>query len=99
MKRKRDTKDTAIRSEEITQEGVTYTYELLKRESRETVSYGIPLYSISVKMTDQEGSETSATSKEVFADAGKAIDFFEKLVKNFATPIDLPYIIEDEVMR
>ena len=39
----------------------------------------------------------SSSVTHFFADAGKAILFYEKLVKNLATPIDLAYIIEDEI--
>ena len=66
-------------------------------ESVRTASYRIPLYSISVRMTDSRGNETSASSNDIFADAGKAIIFFDKLVTGLCTPIDLAYIVEDEI--
>ena len=86
-----------IRSEERSSEGIKYAYELSMCESKRTASFRIPLYSISVRMTDSRGNVTSASTSDLFADAGKAILFFNKLVSNLATPIDLAYIIEDEI--
>lgn len=99
MKRKEKTIDTTIRTERREEDGNGYKYELLMRESSRVASYGIPLYSISVEMTQSDGKITNAKTSDVFADAGKAIDFFEKLVNNLVTPIDLPYVVEDEFSR
>ena len=99
MRRKEKTVDTTIRAEERKKDGIGYRYELIMRESTKVVSYGIPLYTIFIKMTQENGETTSADTKEVFADPGKATVFFEKLVNNLATPIDLPYIVEDEFSR
>ena len=35
--------------------------------------------------------------RDAFADPGRAILFFEKLVRGLATPIDLPYVLEDSM--
>ena len=35
---------------------------------------------------------------EIFADIGKAITFFDEIVDNLVTPIDLPYILEDRIL-
>ncbi len=99
MRKKKKTVDTTIRTEERQKDGIGYRYELVMRESTKLVSYGIPLYTVLVKMTHENGETTCADAKELFADPGKAIVFFEKLVDNLATPIDLPYIIEDEFSR
>ena len=48
-------------------------------------------------MTDKTGREHSAEARDVFASEEKATAFFEKIVDNLATPINLPYIIEDEL--
>ena len=48
-------------------------------------------------ISDPEGDTTSAETRELFADIGKAVSFFDKLVRNLATPIDLAYIVEDEI--
>ena len=74
-----------------------YTYQLIMREDTRIASYKIPLYSVKVTMTDSLGNSTSASIKDAFADAGKAICFYEKIAKGLATPIDLRYIMEDEI--
>ena len=97
MRNQIKTNDTVIRREQRESDGNKYTYLLTMHESLSTVSYGIPLYSVNIEMIDSEGHETAATVGDVFADAGKAIVFFEKLVRNLATPIDLAYILEDSL--
>ncbi len=97
--RRDKTIDTLLRTEECENEGRYYRYELLMRESLRVASYGIPLYSITVTMRDRDGKTTRREVTEAFADAGQAISFFEKLVRNFATPIDLIYVAEDELAR
>lgn len=78
-------------------DGIVYTYTLTLHEDKRLSTIGIPLYSISVDMTVlATGRTTSATTKELFADEDKARAFFDKLVRNLATPIDLAYILEDE---
>lgn len=99
MGRKEKTVDTTIRTEVREQDGIDYKYELIVRESSRVASYRIPLYSVSVEMTRSGEPTTNARTSDIFADAGKAIVFFEKLVDNLATPIDLPYIVEDEMSR
>ena len=89
--------DTLIRKDERFDETNIYNYELYMCRGSGVASFRIPLYSIKVSMTDSSGNDTSATIKDVFADAGKAILFYEKIVKNLATPIDLAYILEDEI--
>ena len=48
-------------------------------------------------MTKHTGEKTEAVAKDVFADIGKAVVFFDKIVQNKATPLNLYYIIEDEI--
>ena len=96
MSRKVKTVKTTIRTEQREEDGNSYRYELYMNESTGVASYGLPLYSINVELIQKSGEITQAVAKEIFADVGKALCFFEKLVKNLATPIDLPYIIEDE---
>lgn len=90
-------KETVIRSEVRFCEGMDYLYELVMCESRRLASFRIPLYSIRVTMSGEDMPKSTATTSEVFSDPGKAIDFFEKAVDNLATPIDLGYILEDEI--
>lgn len=95
--RKQKMRDTIIRQDFREDSENSYSYQLIMREDTRTASYKIPLYSIRVNMTDSNGESSSADVKDLFADAGKAIKFYEKLVRYLATPIDLRYIVEDEM--
>ena len=99
MRHKEKTLETNIREETRMQDGIIYTYTLLMSESKSFSSYRIPLYSIKVEMIQSDGTVTQSESNKIFADLGIATDFFEKMVKNLATPIDLPYVIEDEFYK
>ena len=78
-------------------DGNYYSYELLMREGDTVSDYRIPLYSIRVDMTDTHGYRREANARDAFSNADKAIEFFDKIVRNLATPIDLAYILEDEM--
>ena len=91
-------KNTLIRREFVENEDVLYKYELLMNE-RQRGTNCARLYFISVEMTLVDGSVTYSETGEIFADVGKAIAFFDRMVKNLATPIDLPYVLEDEIRR
>ena len=97
MRQKEKTTDTVIRFDNKCDGQFNYRYELIMKEGDGVATWRIPLYSIRVHMTDQSGHSTSSDIKDVFADVGKAIIFYEKLVRNLATPIDLAYILEDEI--
>ena len=86
-----------IRREERTDDKNRYLYELTMRKGNTVACWRMPLYSIRVNMTDAFGNEGVADATDAFANEDKALDFFEKLVRNLATPIDLPYILEDEM--
>lgn len=75
------------------------TYNLLMKESKRVASYGIPLYSVSVELCDEFGNITTAVTKDIFSDVGKAMVFFENVVKSRATPRELPYIAEDALVH
>ena len=90
-------KDTVIKREFREADGAKYCYTLIMTESNKVASYRIPLYSIEIEMTDADGNVTNARTKEIFADVGKAISFFRKLSENLATPLNLLYILEDEM--
>ncbi len=90
---------SVIRNEERKTEDAIYEYTLTVSESKRVSTFRLPLYSIRIKMIKSDGSITEATSGEAFADFGKAVVFFERLVENLATPLNLPYIIEDEVLN
>ncbi len=86
-----------VRREEITDEGNRYSYELTVREGNTTADWRLPLYSIKIRMTDINGKNFEASAKDVFANESCAMEFFEKILRNLATPIDLAYIVEDEL--
>ena len=94
--RGKDITEIVIRRDEICEGESSYLYQLSVRENKLTASYGIPLYSVSVSMTDPDGEYTEASATDAFADAGLALVFYEKVVNYLATPIDLLYILEDE---
>jgi len=90
-------KETVIRHETRNIDGIMYSYSLVMNESNKVASYKLPLYSVHIEMTDNDGNTTKAETSDIFADVGKAIVFFKKMVENLATPLNLPYIIEDEM--
>ncbi len=91
-------KETLIRTESREKDGINYKYALSLKEHKRTDCYGIPLYSISVEMTKRDsGLTTHSEAQDLFSDEKKAISFFEKIVDNLATPIDLAYVVEDEL--
>ncbi len=96
MKTKKLT-ETTVREVEVTRDGILYRYTLLKRESARVASYRLPLYSVKIEMESANGEISTSRSSDIFADSGKALAFFNMLAENLATPIDLPYIIEDEL--
>ena len=73
-----------------------YTYSLRMTEGRARGGFRIPTYTVEVKMIDEDGDESFASTDEVFFDAGEALLFYEKVVRNLATPINLAYVLEDE---
>ena len=90
-------KESVIRQQCIENEGAEYRYMLIVKESESVTSYRMPLYSIQIEMVDNLGGHTEARASDIFSDVGKAIVFYDRMVRNLATPIDLPYIIEDEI--
>ena len=94
MKKHEKSKLTVLRREHVENDGLTYKYELQLKERIRGNAPGA-VYIISVEMTLDDGSTTYAETGEIFFDVGKAIAFFDRMVKNLATPIDLPYVVED----
>ena len=88
-----------ITREERREGGLHYTYELIRSEGKRTADWGLSLYSIRISMTDNGGNKTQKEVKDIFSDEGRAHKFFEKLVRNLATPIDLGYVVEDELIN
>ncbi len=93
------TKETLIRREIRNDGNHTYTYDLITKESNKQSSYRISLYSIRITLTDSEGINTEAEITDAFADFGRAVLFYDKLVRNLCTPINLCYILEDEMAK
>lgn len=93
---KQNVLDNVIIREERQSDGFTYTYELILREGIRTHDWRLPLYSIKITMTDSEGKQSYREATNIFNDREKAKEFFDKLVRNLATPIDLGYVVEDE---
>ena len=98
MRKRSAGKAREVRSTEVTSEGASYKYTLWVRESDRVASFRLPLYSISIDMRTSDGKETAARTGDVFSDLGKATVFYERLVENLATPINLAYVLEDEIM-
>jgi hypothetical protein len=94
--RNKECNTQVIKEEHRTSEGYEYSYLLTERSSRRISSYRLPLYSIRIRMKGEDVSSEKEV-KDAFSDLGKAVTFFDELVDNLATPIDLPYILEDMV--
>ena len=85
-----------IKEQTRRKDGYEYHYSLTKRQSRAVSSFSLPLYSIKITMRGED-AYTENEAKDIFSDIGKALTFFGTLVENLATPIDLPYILEDGI--
>ena len=86
-----------VEKEERCMDDFKYTYELILREGRRVADFRLPLYSIRVSMTDPKGNSSEKEVNDLFTNPDRAVEFFNKLVRNLATPIDLGYVVEDEV--
>ena len=93
---KRKLRERTVRIERAEVEGCFYKYRLSVKYGRGELGCRTPLYSISVELIDEVGKKTSASLRETFSDLDSANCFFNKLFENLATPIDLPYVFEDE---
>ena len=86
-----------IREEKRQSDGYIYSYMLIERRGRRMADFGMRLYSIAVSMTDENGITKNEEARDVFSSKRKALEFFDKIVRNLATPIDLKYVVEDEI--
>lgn len=89
--------DRVISKEEREASGYRYSYELTERKGDSTADFGVRLYSIKVNMIDESGKTRYSEARDVFSSKEKALAFFDMIVKHLATPIDLKYIVEDEL--
>ena len=90
-------KSYIIRSEESIDGSAKYVYRLIGSEAEISSTVKVMLYSIEVEM-NRNGSITSYKSGNLFLNKDKAERFFVKLIKNLATPANLPYLIEDSLV-
>ena len=97
MLRKDKLATAIVKCDTVKTGSAVYKYTLYASESQNVVSYRMPLYSISIEMTDENGKATKSKIENVFCDIGKAIVFYEHLKENLATPLNLPYILEDKI--
>lgn len=95
MALKEKTKEEIVREVSVCHGENRYTYLLIKRESELVSSFRLPLYSIRIELTDASGETSHCEVSNVFANETKALNFFCGLVDNLATPMNLPYVIED----
>ncbi len=95
MSIKEKTKEEVIRRESVSDGENQYTYLLIKRESELVCSFRLSLYSIRVELIRSSGEESHCEISNVFASEAKAERFFDCLVINRATPMNLPYAFED----
>ncbi len=93
------TKETLIRRETRHDGEYTYSYDLIMSESDRQASFRINLYTIRITLGDNNGDCTDAEVRDAFADFGRAVLFYEKLVRNLCTPLNLRYILEDEIAK
>ena len=73
------------------------TYIMSKNISTAIASFKITLYSIKIEMKNSDGNFSFYELNNVFANEVKARCFFDKLVSNLATPINLPFVFDDEM--
>ena len=90
-------KNMLVRSERRNEDGNEYEYTLTVSESDKTASFRLPLYSIRVAMTTADGQRREAELNDAFRSPRTAFTFFNRIVDNLATPIDLPFVYEDEM--
>lgn len=87
---------TTVREEVRYANGMEYRYALSARRSEMTASFGLTLYSIKVELIDKRGVHSEASLIDAFRSPEAAFRFFERIINNLATPIDLPFVFEDE---
>ena len=88
---------SCVRCEHRNADGIEYEYILSVRESERLASFRLPLYSVRVVMTDANGERRDAELTDAFLSPTAAFSFFNRIVDNLATPIDLPFVFEDEM--
>jgi hypothetical protein len=95
MVTKEKIKEEIVRRECVSDAENQYTYLLIKREGEFVCNFKLPLYSIRVELIKASGEASHCEISNVFASETKARRFFDDLIKNQATPMNLPYVMED----
>ena len=96
MTKRRKTTEKIIKSSVKECGSTKYSYNLTVSESEHVASYGIPLYSVKIEEYDEGGLVNGAVVKEMFVDPGRALAFYDNLVRRLAGPVDLSYILEED---
>ena len=86
--------ETVIRSEKVLDRGNLYCYTLTESDS----ANGTMLYSLRISLRMKNGEFSENTARDIFTEKSAAMHFFDKMLKNLATPLNLPYVIEDELL-
>ena len=85
-----------IKRLETERDGIKYCYALYEFSGEKVASFKITLYEIKVEIETHDRKESYKTGG-LFVSLKKAVEFFEYLTSNLATPKNLPYIVEDSV--
>ena len=87
--------ETVIRNETVLESGNLYCYTLIESEG----ANGTMLYSLKITLSMKDGEFSENTAKNIFTEKNAAMLFFDKMLKNLATPLNLPYVVEDELLN
>ena len=79
----------ALRETTLTKDGYTYRYRLTRLRGV------LSLYSIRISLCGK-GVKSTREASVALSDTERAMDLYNKLVRNLATPENLAYCIEDE---
>ena len=93
MRRSSNRDEKTVRETIIASNGYTYKYTLSASRDKPSI------YSLKVVMRALSGDIRSSTATLAMSDGGRAIAFYNKLVKNLATPSNLQYCVEDELCQ
>ena len=86
-----------LKTENRENEECKYFYRLSIIEQQNLTSANLYEIYITLSSNNSEIVQTSHSEIVHFSTDETANDFFEMLVKNLVTPLDLPYVIADEI--
>jgi hypothetical protein len=90
MRRRTGGVQDILRETVISQGGYSYKYTLSVGQAPSSA------YSLKIVMKSTDGISNQSSASVVISDGGRAVEFYNKLVRNLATPANLPYCVEDE---